>query len=74
MLASAVVALGSLVLLTTKPLAALDKRYVDADGDLVADTPDKPSIRQHSSFRIRQVRNVRSTPAYGMAYCGIWKG
>jgi phosphonate transport system substrate-binding protein len=41
MLASAVVALGSLVLLTTKPLAALDKRYVDADGDLVADTPDK---------------------------------
>jgi phosphonate transport system substrate-binding protein len=41
MLASAVVALGSLVLFTTKPLAALDKRYVDADGDLVADTPDK---------------------------------
>jgi phosphonate transport system substrate-binding protein len=41
MLASAVVALGSLVSLTTKPLAALDKRYVDTDGDLVADTPAK---------------------------------
>jgi phosphonate transport system substrate-binding protein len=41
MLASAVVALGSLVLLATKPLAALDKRYVDMDGDLVADTPVK---------------------------------
>jgi phosphonate transport system substrate-binding protein len=40
-LASAVVALGSLVLLATKPLSALDKRYVDADGDLVADTPAK---------------------------------
>jgi phosphonate transport system substrate-binding protein len=41
MSASAVVALGSLILLATKPLAALDKRYVDADGDLVADTPAK---------------------------------
>jgi len=30
-----------LVLLATKPLAALDKPYVDADGDLVADTPVK---------------------------------
>jgi phosphonate transport system substrate-binding protein len=40
-LASAVVALGSLVLLATKPLAALDKPYVDVDGDLVADTPAK---------------------------------
>jgi phosphonate transport system substrate-binding protein len=41
MLAYAIVALGSLVLLTTKPLATLDKRYVDTDGDLVADTPAK---------------------------------
>ena len=40
-LASAVLALGSFVLLATKPLAALDKRYVDMDGDLVADTPAK---------------------------------
>jgi len=40
-LASAVVALGSLVLLAAKPLAALDKLYLDADGDLVADTPAK---------------------------------
>src|SRR5215468_582253 len=40
-LASAVVALGSLVLLAVEPLAALDKLYLDADGDLVADTPAK---------------------------------
>jgi len=40
-LASAVVALGSLVLLAAEPLAALDKLYLDADGDLVADTPAK---------------------------------
>src|SRR5215510_1094192 len=40
-LESAVVALGSLVFLATNPLAALDNRYVDADGDLVADTPTK---------------------------------
>ena len=41
MLASAVLALGSFVLLPTRPLAALDKRYIDMDGDLVADTPAK---------------------------------
>ena len=40
-LASAVLALASLVLLATEPLAALDKRYVDLDDDLVADTPAK---------------------------------
>jgi phosphonate transport system substrate-binding protein len=40
-LASAVLALGSLVLLATTPLAALDKRYIDMDGDLVPDTPAK---------------------------------
>ena len=40
-LASAVLALGSLILFATTPLAALDKRYVDMDGDLVADTPAK---------------------------------
>jgi phosphonate transport system substrate-binding protein len=38
-LVSAVMALGSLFLLATNPLAALDKPYIDADGDLVADTP-----------------------------------
>ena len=40
-LASAVLALASLVLLATEPPAALDKRYVDLDDDLVADTPAK---------------------------------
>jgi phosphonate transport system substrate-binding protein len=38
-LASAV--MTCLVVHATKPLAALDKPYVDADGDLVADTPAK---------------------------------
>ena len=40
-LASAVLALGSLVLPATRPVAALDQRYVDTDGDLVPDTPAK---------------------------------
>src|SRR5215510_15505779 len=35
------VALASLILVLTTPRAAVDNRYVDADGDLVADTPAK---------------------------------
>src|SRR5262245_28235837 len=34
-------ALASVALLAAAPVSALDKRYVDTDGDLVADTPPK---------------------------------
>ena len=72
-LASAVLALGSLVLLATKPLAALDKRYVDMDGDLVADTPAKTVAPPTLVFAYTPVRIVRSMQAYGMPCCCIWK-
>jgi phosphonate transport system substrate-binding protein len=35
------IAVASVVLLLAAPVSALDKRYVDIDGDLVADTPSK---------------------------------
>jgi len=41
MLASAVLALGCVVVFATSPLVALDKPYVDRNNDLVADTPTK---------------------------------
>ena len=39
--AFAILTLAAIALLATTPVAALDKRYVDMDGDLVADTPAK---------------------------------
>jgi hypothetical protein len=71
--AVAILVLAAIASLEPTPVAALDKRYVDQDGDLVADTPAKTVDPPTLVFAYTLVRTWHCTRVFGMLYSSTWK-